>query len=271
MTKILAEDHRVRTLLVDHGLPSWVTAHRVGAAELAGAIYDTECWEDAANAFLRAYQNAEPTEVARSVLLDLLLMAGPGIYFRDFEDPADGSKLISLPFETDTHAEIAAAAYDGRRLRLQAVPDLGEYPGGLGRIPLRAPKRDNQDGGEAFRGWNLSEGGTARAWVPLLAQWANIAKSDRDRYAEDAVGLAERITTHFRNEVLLNPTEEPHKYLALPARVIAANREFFDDLCSLLQGLPIYVLEGSDSFNRERNEFGPVLVMLHDQWKRGPR
>lgn len=271
ITARLEAQPRAGTLLAAHGPDSWKRAQSGGPAGLAKAICDSESWTEATEVFDRAQKAAG---AAREVgvadtLLDVLLMAIPEIFLRNIGYCGDGGQFLSLDWQTETHAEIALAAHDGRRVLFQPVEAFEEFAEGVGLVPLKVPGLEPPEKAP-FLGWNLEKERSAPAWIPLLAQWVRVSKKDRERLAGDVEALAERVSDHLDAEVARDPTENPRRYLLLPAGVVAASAKFIADLRQLVPALHVasYAAGSAQDYNRERREFQRLQTMLHDFEKR---
>jgi Trypsin len=260
---------RARALLAKHGPEAWKKART--SAALAAALCETETWTAAAEVFDRAQKEAVAGREAAvaDALVELLLMVIPEIFLRHLDSYGDGGQYMSLDWQTETHAEIALAAFDGRRLRYQPVEVFEDFPEGVGLVPLKVPGQDPPEKAP-FLKWNLEKERSAPAWIPLLAQWVKVSEKDRDRHAGDLEALAERVSDHLEALVELDPTENPRFYLLLPASVVASSAEFIADLRRLVPALHVasFGAGSGQDYNRERREFQRLQSMLYDFDKR---
>lgn len=208
---------------------------------LAKAICSSSSWREMLKALYSAYEDLSRKEGDRDALavLPILERALPEVYGSttlDVMGRGDTGHLITLPVETETLAELAIAAFDGRGLAYEEVRGRHHYPGGRVRLQLQKDELEKGFDPQGMQAWF--------DWLVLLAKWVELSTGQVQKLADARrlADLARIVNDAFAREVRV--FGEPRRYFAYPSRFAASNRAFLAKVREHLPDLHLVELAG---------------------------
>ncbi len=169
----LLRKHPKATLAIAAEKTAWKDL-RTDPEALAESLCSSQSWREVLDAFDSAHeqlsrQGGAEAEHAAKAVVQILERALPEVYGStslDVTASGDGGHLITLPVETETLAELAMAAFDGRCLAYEEVRAQQDYPAGIVRFPLPDEKLERGFDPQSDQAW--------LEWLELLAKWVKL-------------------------------------------------------------------------------------------------
>jgi hypothetical protein len=228
---------------------------------LAESICNSPSWREVLEAFYSAYENLSRRDGSESdrdaqAIVRLLERALPEVYGATSLDgmgSGDTGHLITLPVETETLAELAMAAFDGRGLAYEEVRSQQDYPSGRARFEL--------PGQQLERGFDPLGDQAWLEWLEMLARWVKLPEAKVQALGGTLrlTGLAKLVNHAFDREV--RHFREPRRYFAYPSRFASTNSAFLARVRESLPALHLVELAG-DTLADELIECDPLQVIL---------
>lgn len=241
--------------------PDWKTLLQTeGSAALAAAICASASWAEVLDAIDGAHEKlgrrAEHAAAADG-LFQLLHRLLPELYAAEALvalPEAPGGYLVSFPVETETFAEIAMAAFDGRPLAFQEADTPQRFPAGTAL--LRPPDPDQE------HGYDFTSEEGFRQWLLRLADWLDLEPSHQRAASEPhRVRELARIVDH-QIEREATRYRMPRRYFAYPHGFATAHQPFLARVRESLPALHLVELAG-ESLDEERRALDPLQMILY--------
>ncbi len=261
LSEILSKHHKAAETLAAEE-ESWRRALKSeGAAGLAKALVDAPSWRsvlkaiDGAHERLLKSKDADSRGEARA-LEEVLRRALPEVYSASeyVSSPLEeGSLIVTLPVETETLAEVAMAAIEGRAVDYSEVKGKHDLPKGRGMYRFESLNQRTD--------FDYKSEGRVREWIVLLAEHLGL----QPRVVE-TLGTPERMDelaqlVNFDLEREVRRYNLPRRYFLFTPDFQELHGDFLPLLSEKLPALQLGVLQGRGMADEIMNT-EPLLSIL---------
>lgn len=261
LSEILQEHHRAAETLAAEDETWRRTLKAEGAAGLAKALVDAPSWRsvlqaiDAAHDRLLKSKTADSSGEARA-LEALLRRALPEVYAASEYATSpleEGSLVVTLPVETETLAEVAMAAIEGREVDFLEVRGKHDLPQGRGMYRFESLNQRTD--------FDYKSEGRVREWIVSLAEHLGL----QPRVIQ-TLGTPERFDelaklVNFELERDVRRYSLPRRYFLFTPDFQGLHGDFLALLSEKLPALQLGVLEGR-GMAEEIMDTEPLLSIL---------
>ncbi len=233
-----------------------------GNKEFAEVLCASKPWWEVLKAFESAHtklleEKPQEWQRATQVILEILERVLPEIYGSTELDVVagfEGGQLVDLPIETETLAELAMAALDGRPLSFREVKAQKQFPLGTGLVTKEIDREVVNEG------FNFHDQGAFHSWLGQLAKWICLDDGDLQRTLEEHRydDLAQLVNQALEREVKL---KQPRRYFVFDRKLAADHADFLAQVREKVKALHLVEMSARTRV-KEREDCGPLLDIL---------
>lgn len=229
--------------------------------ELATALCSISSWRDALRGLEVAHvalSSKRPSSA--KVVVEIVRRVLPEIYAsttQAFLRGATGGQLLTIPYESETLAELAMAALDGRPLSFQPVTVPSHYPRGRASFDVEAEHQKRRQGTQ----FDFSGNEVFREFLQTLAAWMNLDPQIQalGRKRDRLDSFIRAINAELDDEV--KSRNEPRRYFAFACEFATEHAKLLDLLAQKLRALHLVQLDAA-SLDEETSDLAPLRAIL---------